>query len=390
MLVLVPASSAAGFNPCYVTVSGENVGGNAIQLAINANPGRTICVAGGTYPEQLIVTSSGTQLIGLGSYSNPTTIQPETLSATANVPQGPDSGQPIYSTILVGGSPVSSISGVKIENLVIDGSVASEALESCIDFRGVTYLDASGTVAHNSIENFRSPASLPYCNDGMGVEAESAVGGTSNVVVQSNAIGGYDSTGIICNWDAYCSVFGNTVSFYTPYDSYVAGEGIQIGYGASGQVSLNIVENNACTFAGCGPNPQTQSQGIGIVTYLSGAQTTVSGNILYHNDVGIYVQSDTTTIIANSVSGSTFEAIVEYDGAGTYRASFNLLANNPIGFELYNDGSVSTFTSIVQSSNYFGHDPTAVQIQTTSPGSLTLSYGGTTQVYSGTNTVDIP
>src|SRR5579871_1409722 len=73
------AHSAAWSNHCTVTVSGENASTNAIQSAINANPGGTICVAAGTYPEQLSITTSGTQLIGLGTILNPTIIEPTTV-----------------------------------------------------------------------------------------------------------------------------------------------------------------------------------------------------------------------------------------------------------------------------------------------------------------------
>lgn len=388
-LLLLPATSTASTIHCSTVVNGENVGNNAIQSAIDANPGGVICVAGGTYPEQLTITSSGTQLIGLGTPLNPTVIQPTSVGATAEVPQGPSEGSPINSAILVGGSPTSSISGVSIENVVIDGSVASATLSSCVDFRGITYLDASGSIIQNTIKNFHSPVSQASCTDGFGIEAESAVGGTTNVAMFSNVVSNYDGVGIICNWYASCKVDMNLVSFYAPYESTSYGsEGIQIAYGASGQVGFNTVKNNICTSSSCG-NPTTPYLSVGILTYLSGAGTTIGENIVIHNDVGIYVQSDTTAISGNYVSSSTYAGVFEYDGTGTYNAGSNLLANNPIGFWILNDGGVSAFTSIVQKSNYFGHDPIKIQIQTVVPGSVSLVYGGSTHVYSGTNTVDI-
>src|ERR1700722_1751408 len=78
-MTLATFASTSVVASCSVTVTGENIGNNAVQLAITAAEahltGPVVCVASGIYPEELQITSSGIALRGLGTYRNPTVIQ---------------------------------------------------------------------------------------------------------------------------------------------------------------------------------------------------------------------------------------------------------------------------------------------------------------------------
>ncbi len=244
--------------------------------------------------------------------------------------------------------------------------------------------------AHNV---YMPSASLAGCQDGQGIYVQTVSGQSSAVTISNDKVTNYNKNGITCN-DAgtTCSINGNTASFYTPYEPYIGPNGIQVAFGANGTVGSNTVENNACTLSGiCGRGSaaQWQSDGCGIITYQAATGTKVSSNTATGNDIGICVNLDTASVISNKVSSSNDAGIMQYDGIGTYSAASNTLSNNPIGVEILNDGTgTPTFTSSITGGT-FGTDPIRIQIQTVSPGTVTLHYGGYTDVVSGTATDDI-
>ena len=62
--------------PCTTTVTGENIGDNAIETAILASSaGQTVCVTPGTYPEQLFI-ANGVSVRGLPTRTSPVLVQP--------------------------------------------------------------------------------------------------------------------------------------------------------------------------------------------------------------------------------------------------------------------------------------------------------------------------
>jgi hypothetical protein len=243
---------------CTTTVSTENIGNTAIQTAINsANNGDVVCIAGGTYPEQLSITKPLT-LRGLGDDHNPTRIVPTLVSANA---ASPDSGRPEAAIIVV-----SSTTHVAVTNLVIDGSVASASINSgCAapSYEGVLFLGASGSLTNSNVTNFyQASPSLYGCQDnaGLAVLVQTPATGTSSVTIRNNDVTNYQKNGITCN-DAgtTCDVDSNTVSPLAAAQPFVASNGIQIGFGAVGAVSKNTVSGNECNLATvCGPNLVTK------------------------------------------------------------------------------------------------------------------------------------
>lgn len=334
---------------CTTTVSAENVGNTAIQTAINsANNGDVICIAGGTYPEQLTITKPLT-LEGLGNASHPTEIQPTSVVKNS---ADPDTSTPEYNIILVGGG-ISSINGVTISNLLVDGSLASSTFTSCADdYEGIEFLNAGGTITGNTVQNIYLPANLAGCQPGLDINVQTASGNSSPVNISNNNALNYNKNGITCNdVGTTCTITKNTVSFYAPYEQYIASNGIQIGFGAVGTVSHNTVSGNKCTLASvCGPNYVTQTQSTGILTYQSGAGTVVSDNTASGNDIGILDAADTVKLTNNVLQNNGDEGM--YLNDGTYTASNNKISNSLIGLVVVSDGFVANPTNATLDGNH--------------------------------------
>lgn len=384
LTLLVPGANADQYGDplphCSTTVSGENVANNAIQSAINsASAGAVICVAGGVYPEQLTITQP-LSLVGLGTFHNPTEIQPTSLVQTST---DPDTATPEYNIVLVGGGS-SSISGVTISNIVVDGSMTQSTFTSCAnDYEGVEFLNAGGTITGSTVQNILLPEGLAGCQPGLGIQVQTSASQSSSVTISNDQVLNYNKNGITCN-DAgsTCDISQNTVSFYTPYSQYIAPNGIQVAYGAVGKVTGNTVTGNECDVGyptgTCGPNLITQTASCGILTYESGAGTQVSGNNVggrgpsQGNDIGICSASDSAAVTGNSIQNSRFAAIYEDDG--TYSASNNEISGSPIGVAVVSDGySATATTSNLNQNGFSGHFTALVQL-------ISLSgapYGGT-------------
>jgi len=342
LLLVVPVSSsvlASSDEPsCSVTVSGENITNNAIQMAIvNAEAhvtGPVICVASGTYPEQLAITGSGIQLIGLGSQDNPTVIRPTTVATNTEDTAPPN--QPIAAIILVGYYVAASISGVVLENLVVDGSAASSSFTSCAyDYIGILYQDASGNVQGNVVENIYLPPGLAGCQSGQGVYVQTEAGQSSAVSISGNEVTNYDKNGITCNEvSTTCWISSNTAYPVAAYQYIIASNGIQVGFGATGTVSDNTISGNDYCAQNGGPATCT-TVATGILTYQSGG-ISVSVNYLHSNDVGAYFFFDGGTVgVKNNVAaGGSYGGIV-FDIESGVSATGNTAVNNGVnGIEL--------------------------------------------------------
>jgi hypothetical protein len=394
-LAALPVSAASPpAITCSVTIVHENGGNNAIQQALNnaaaGVTGKVVCVDGGSYPEQLNITAataSGIELVGLGTSSNPTTIAPASVAVNTI---DSDTGAPVAAIVVAGNNSAAELTGVVIHNIVVNGAAASSSFSSCsTDYRGVYFYDASGTVSNNTVENIYLPVADAGCQDGQGVYASTVSSLSSSISITHNSVLNYNKNGITCN-DAgtTCFVSKNTVSFYTAYEPYIAPNGIQIGFGAVGVVSSNKVSYNVCTESNvCGINGYL---GSGILTYLSGAGTKVTGNTLKFNDMGVASAYDAVAVNTNTIENATaVYGIGIYQLDGTYTAQSNTLSSNPFGFVLQSDGNPSNLVSTVGNKNHFTSDPVLIQIQTFSPGIATVHFHGFTYHLSGNAELNI-
>lgn len=211
-----------------------------IQAAIDAaDPGDTVVVAPGNYPEQIVITEP---LTLEGDPNGGTVIRPDTVVANST---NLFSGAPIASIVLVDGT-----GGVTLENLTIDGEAAGAQLSDCSPgFVGVFYRAAAGSVQSVHVTRILQPAGAG-CQAVFGVFVQSGNGGpelNSNVTLTGVTVDDYGKNGITCNEaGTACTVMASTITGRAALGIAVQ-NGVQIGFGAFGRLTNNVVTGNVQT-----------------------------------------------------------------------------------------------------------------------------------------------
>jgi hypothetical protein len=255
---------------------------STIQSAIDAaTAGATIRVCAGTNPEQLLITKSMT-IHG----DNGAMVQP--VNVTANVST---LSEPTAAVIYV-----SNAADVNIENLIIDGS--KNGIMECAPFLvGVLYQNSSGALDHNAIRRMELPFSLNGCQSGDGVDVIST-GTPTTVTVSNNSIHGYQKNGVTANEAGTTVVVRNNTVSGVGLTNGAAQNGIQIAFGAAGQVIANNVSNNEwepCT------EPSTCSTAATGILVLESNNVVVEQNTLNSNQLSVYVQANNANVQQNLV-----------------------------------------------------------------------------------------
>jgi parallel beta helix pectate lyase-like protein len=157
--------------------------------------------------------------------------------------------------------------------------------------RGILFDGASGSITNNQITNINQNqgAVLSGCQEGNAIEVRNfgASPSTVRAAIVGNTVSGYQKTGIIANGDTDATISDNTVTGTGP-NLFIAQNGVQIGFGASGMVTGNNVSGNSYV----GPFASFTSSA-GILIFGEGpdelcVNVQVMKNTLTGNDVGIF------------------------------------------------------------------------------------------------------
>ncbi len=295
--VFVDASAPAGGDGTptkpYQTI------GPAIARAVARG---TIYVAAGTYQEQVVVNKDLT----LEGESGATILAPNAPQAF-QFPESSAWWEPVI--IAFGGTATGgSISGdgkvsVNISGFTVDGN--NRAPTSGKRSAGILYRNAGGDIAQNTVKNMYVDGAQTF-----GIIAY----GDSDVIIEENTVSGYARGGITANGDIgdlpdpHAIIRNNIVTgpgLGVPVTW--APNGIQIGWGATGQILTNTVTANGW--------PGTNWTGSGII--IAGSDdvliqgNTVTGNetaisVVGDNFFGSGMTADGTVIRGNSVTGNTY------------------------------------------------------------------------------------
>ena len=325
-----------GNSPCYST----------IQAGVDdVDDGGTVHVLPGTYQEQVVINKSLT-IQGTGS---PVVKAPASPNAF-NFPESSYWWEPVL--FAFGGSVDGSgnISGtgqvtVNISGLVVDGNdrVPTSGRRSA----GILLRNVVGTVSGNTVQNMYIDSAETF-----GIVAY----GDSNVTISGNTISGYARGGIGVNGDIgvhpapHATVTNNTVTgpgLGVPVTW--APNGIQIGWGATGEIRGNTVSGNGW--------PGTEWTGSGILVFLSNG-VIVEQNTVSSNETGIAIAGDMwgaygsgtasgTIIRSNAVDGNTYGISIQDRSVDT------LVEGNTITGSEY-DG--------IDVCNFYGNPPTGTVI----------------------------
>lgn len=125
---------------------------------------------------------------------------------------------------------------------------------------------------------------------GVGIYYRALGAGTASGVISGNTLTNYQKGGITANGSVSATITRNTVTGQGPV-SYIAQNGIQVGYGAQADVTRNTVTGNAYT-----GNGSASSGGILVVggPCYGGAYTVglnITQNTLTGNDVGVFMSN---------------------------------------------------------------------------------------------------
>jgi hypothetical protein len=364
-ITLITAGTAAASSPCSTTVHSENAQDNAIQTAINAHPGGTICVAAGTFPEQLTISNSNTILKGAGASS--TIIDPNSGAGSGaltfntvdwdsapyagGVTCGSSTCVPLAAIILVESStpPQSATptTGVTIEDLTVNGAGGSPNVACGDDYVGVDFQDASGTLTSASVTNVASPPASFGCQEVSGAiyayngfyYSGMAPSSSLTVTIAHTTVTGYQKNGITCDDPSEnCTITSDTITGAGPITTN-GQNGIQVAYGAYAAVEHTSVSGNSYT----GPSTSNDYYAYGyaatgILLFDPASGTTVSYDTVTLNQIGILYADDgvvadgyggpeSVTIFHNSVHQSNAYGIVA-EGAPGGGDSVSISSNN--------------------------------------------------------------
>ena len=213
-----------------------------IQLAVTSSaPGTVIQICPGIYPEQVVVTKRLT-LTGVPSTTqDAAVIVPPITGLVANTVDLDNPSLPIAAQILVQNTFASSVT---INNLTVDGT--GNLVATCgLDLDGILFQNASGAVSHVAVRNQVPVAGFGGCQIGLGIYVQTGIGFTSKVAVSNSSVHNYNKNGITGNdVGTTLNLTGNYIQGAGAID-YIAQNGIQLAYGATGKiVSETVIDNS--------------------------------------------------------------------------------------------------------------------------------------------------
>lgn len=237
-----------------------------------------------------------------------------------------------------------------VRNLTVTVSGLADVCDAGDDrLRGILFKGASGSITNNRALNINQ--GMSGCQEGNGIEARNFEDNptTIKVVISNNTVDKYQKTGILANGDVNATVTENTITGFGPVN-FIAQNGIQLGFGATGRVQDNTVSGNVYT-------PQTFASS-GIFLFEVGSGASVRENIVGDSDVGIWLLGATSALVrSNRVTGSTFDGIALDDSFGAVSGATvdkNTVLNNGTGIGLYGAG-VTNNTILSNNANTNGN-----------------------------------
>ncbi len=360
---------AALLNPNYAVVydlAAEQfvVGpGMQIQRALNAaQDGDVVFVKAGEYITQGLINKS---IVLIGEQG---AVIKAPGSQTYTIAESSRTFEPII--FAYGGTMVGwYVSGdgviyTDVKGLTIDGQ--NKAPAHPVRFVGILYRNVHGEISGNVVQNMMNPGGVGSGAETFGI----LVYGDSDVNVLNNIISGFARGGIGILGDLgsapdpVARVSGNVVigNGLENATGWWAENGIQIGYGATGVISGNLVtqcwvNNPDWTATGIliastdnvvieGNTVVNNQSGIGVAGFGAWGWPSSNNNVVRGNDVignmwGVDIQMDAnnTLVIYNNITGNTGAGVSVaqfwgYEPVGTV-IRFNRIVGNAVGVENY-------------------------------------------------------
>ena len=271
-----------------------------IQAAIDAAaPGDTVQVLGGIYIEQLRIQKN-LAIVGAGMDATvvraPYALRRGELNETAIV-EIFNGANVAISKLTVGGPG--------------QGTCKKGALTAGIRVHGKAHLDFSG----GAVRDIQDTPLAPCFHSGDGILVGEVPGPAASLTIDRSEITNYQSAGIvILGFGSTASITRNTVTG-PGFAGNVATDGIEFPVGSVGTISHNTVSGNICPVIdpSCGPDWFTQFQHAGISAGGSGPGTVVTNNLVYGNQVGLFL-GEADEVSDNRMLDNTYFGLALVDG----------------------------------------------------------------------------
>ena len=275
-----------------------------IQAAVDAAiSGDVIYIAAGTYQEQVKIDSKIVDLIGAGVGSTIVEAVDVGLRTTYSITQWESSVRTIDACI-----GVVDAGTVNISDMTVDGRELGPD-----NFYGIHFFNANGSVTDCRIEDILYSAS-PSASRVVSLVATHGVGATAYAIdFSDNVIPNFQKGGIVIMGPEFsCTVDGNVISDVP--SAVLAGNGIQISYGATGSTSSNVV--NGVGYTG------GDWAGTGILLFESG-DVSMTGDVVHGSQSGVNYSNWGWIYSHPSVVTLSFTGLNLYDNEWTLGAQLS-------------------------------------------------------------------
>ena len=158
-------------------------------------------------------------------------------------PEG-DTNDHFLGAVVANGGAVAHVTDLTV---TVDG-LADRCDDGADRLRGILFDGAAGSITNNHVIDINQGAS--GCQEGNAIEVRNAPFNTSGpdvaVTISGNVVTGYQKTGILANGSVVATILNNTVTGIGPVN-YIAQNGVQVGFGGSGNVQGNTISGNFYT-----------------------------------------------------------------------------------------------------------------------------------------------
>ena len=139
---------------------------------------------------------------------------------------------------------------ITVKNLTVSVSALADACDAGADrLAGIRCDGVGGSILNNHVNDIEQGASgQSGCQEGNGIDVRNApfdrTGTDFAVAITGNSVTDYQKTGILANGSVAATITGNTVTGDGPI-TYIAQNGIQVGFGATAIVKGNTASGNS-------------------------------------------------------------------------------------------------------------------------------------------------
>jgi parallel beta-helix repeat protein len=293
------ASQAALASTIIVGTCQSGIQFTSITAAINAAPaGSIIKICPGNYLEQPPAITKKLTLEGIASGNdNAVVVYPPAAGLTSNTS---DARGTVAAQILV----QNTAGPVVISNITVDGTGNNDTSD---DLRGILYQDASGTVKDVMVQNELPAGSISGDQSGQGIMVETTNSNSASLAVTSCSVHNYNKNGIVARYaGASLAATGNYVQGNGIVPNSAAQNGIELAFsGPTGTIKNNTVIDNVYVDTSIATSSD-------ILLYDSGANVTVSGNVLGNSQEAISLTAatagfgDGASVTGNKIFGNAY------------------------------------------------------------------------------------